>query len=100
MAVADVNGDGKADLIVANKIGNNVSVLLGNGNGNFTGQAYTIDTGPACRVHQRHHAAVTATNASSVSFTVTFSEAVTGVDPSDFRGWSETGTRGLDARRR
>ncbi len=36
VAVGDFNGDGKADLAVANDTdGNNVSVLLGNGNGTF-----------------------------------------------------------------
>ena len=35
MAVGDFNGDGKADLAVANYSSNNVSVLLGNGNGTF-----------------------------------------------------------------
>ena len=38
MAVADVNGDGKPDLVVANYSGNNVSVLLGNGDGTFAAQ--------------------------------------------------------------
>ena len=35
VAVADLNGDGKLDLAVANNGSNNVSVLLGNGNGTF-----------------------------------------------------------------
>ena len=35
MAVGDFNGDGKADLAVANCLSNNVSVLLGNGDGTF-----------------------------------------------------------------
>ena len=35
MAVGDFNGDGKADLAVANYDSNNVSVLLGNGDGTF-----------------------------------------------------------------
>src|SRR5579871_3950171 len=35
VAVADVNGDGKPDLISANHNSNTVSVLLGNGNGTF-----------------------------------------------------------------
>ena len=39
-----MNGDGKPDIIVANQCGNDVSVLLNAANGNFTGQAYTIDT--------------------------------------------------------
>lgn len=34
MAVADLNGDGKLDLVVANGNGN-VGVLLGNGDGTF-----------------------------------------------------------------
>ena len=38
MAVADVNGDGKPDLVVANVNSNTVSVLLGNGNGTFQAQ--------------------------------------------------------------
>ncbi len=35
VAIGDYNGDGRADLAVANLFGNNVSVLLGNGNGTF-----------------------------------------------------------------
>jgi len=35
VAVADFNSDGKADLAVANEDTNNVSILLGNGNGTF-----------------------------------------------------------------
>src|SRR5260370_42190849 len=35
VAVGDFNGDGKADLAVANAISNNVSVLVGNGDGTF-----------------------------------------------------------------
>ncbi len=44
MAVADVNGDGKPDLVVANYGSNTVSVLLGNGNGTFQTQQ-TFATG-------------------------------------------------------
>ena len=50
VVVADVNGDGKPDLLVANRCGNNgclndslVSVLLGNGDGTFHA-AVTYDT--------------------------------------------------------
>src|SRR4051794_40295186 len=35
VAVGDFNGDGKRDLVTANSGSNNVSVLLGNGNGTF-----------------------------------------------------------------
>jgi hypothetical protein len=35
LAVADLNGDGKADLVVANGNANHISVLLGNGSGAF-----------------------------------------------------------------
>jgi hypothetical protein len=35
--VADLTGNGIADLVTANYAGNNVSVLLGNGNGTFQG---------------------------------------------------------------
>src|SRR2546428_274907 len=37
VAVGDFNGDGKNDLAVANDISNNVSILLNNGGGTFTG---------------------------------------------------------------
>ena len=32
---ADVNGDGKADLVIGNETSNNIAVLLGNGDGTF-----------------------------------------------------------------
>ena len=35
IAVADVNGDGKPDLLVANSDSSSVDVLLGNGDGTF-----------------------------------------------------------------
>lgn len=35
LAAADVNGDGKLDLVTANDTGSSVSVLLGNGDGTF-----------------------------------------------------------------
>ena len=44
VALADINGDGKADLVVANENGNTLSVLLGNGNGSFQTQQ-TFATG-------------------------------------------------------
>src|SRR5204863_8925296 len=55
----------------------------GAGNGNLTGQTYTIDkTAPSVSSIVRVNS--TPTNATSVQFTVTFSESVTGVDTGDF----------------
>ena len=84
-----MNGDGRPDLVVANYGSNNVSVLLGSGNGNFTGQVYTIDpsalnVSPQVVSIDRTTPANATTNATSVSYTVTFSEAGDGVDPTDF----------------
>ena len=45
-AVGDFNGDGKADVAVINVSGNDVSVLLGNGDGTFQ-HASTWSVGPA-----------------------------------------------------
>jgi uncharacterized repeat protein (TIGR01451 family) len=47
VAVADLNGDGLADLISVNLSGNSVSILLGNGDGTFQTPAnYTVGTNP------------------------------------------------------
>jgi hypothetical protein len=44
VAVADVNGDGKPDLLVANRYSRNIGVLLGNGDGTFR-RAVTYNSG-------------------------------------------------------
>ena len=44
VAVADMNGDGKPDLVVANSGSNTVGILQGNGNGTFQ-TAVTYDSG-------------------------------------------------------
>lgn len=47
VAVGDMNGDSKADLVWANNTTNNVSVLLGNGNGTFQAAAnYAAGSSP------------------------------------------------------
>jgi hypothetical protein len=48
VVTADLNGDGRLDLITANAGSNNISVLLGNGNGTFgAAQPYAAGAGPA-----------------------------------------------------
>ncbi|MCZ8049276.1 MAG: FG-GAP-like repeat-containing protein, partial [Microcystis sp. LE19-41.2A] len=47
VTVGDFNGDGKSDLAVANRGGNNVSVLLGTGTGSFgTATNFSVGAGP------------------------------------------------------
>jgi hypothetical protein len=48
MAVADLNADGKPDLVIANGGSNNVSVLLGNGDGTLQpAVSYTVGSNPS-----------------------------------------------------
>src|SRR5205814_339414 len=77
---------GKPDLVTANYHSNNVSVLLNSGTtGDFTGQVYTIDhVTPFVVSINRTNPIGPATSASSVEYTITFSEPVTGVDATDF----------------
>ncbi len=45
----DFNGDGKPDLVMANNVSNNVTVLLGNGSGGFSaapGSPFAVGTNP------------------------------------------------------
>ncbi|MDR3702882.1 MAG: FG-GAP-like repeat-containing protein [Candidatus Sulfopaludibacter sp.] len=49
LAVADFNGDGMADVVIANETANTVTIMLGNGSGGFTpagGSPYTVDSNP------------------------------------------------------
>src|ERR1017187_5586014 len=54
VATADVNGDGKMDLISANYYGNSLSVLTNNGSGGFVlSGTYTVGTYPLERSEER-----------------------------------------------
>src|SRR4029079_3829533 len=47
VTTADVNGDGRVDLVTANRLSNTVSVLLGDGDGTFVAQTpYAVGTNP------------------------------------------------------
>ena len=49
IAVADLNGDGKLDLAVANYLDNTLTILLGKGDGTFTpasGSPFAVGSGP------------------------------------------------------
>ena len=49
IAVADLNGDGKLDLAVANYLDNTLTILLGKGDGTFTpasGSTFAVGNGP------------------------------------------------------
>ena len=46
-SIADLNGDGKLDIVIANHSSDNVGVLLGNGNGIFQPQVTFATLSPA-----------------------------------------------------
>ncbi len=47
VALSDLNGDGNLDIVTANNVTNNVSVLLGDGNGAFSAAApFGVGSGP------------------------------------------------------
>ncbi|HSZ54400.1 MAG TPA: FG-GAP-like repeat-containing protein [Tepidisphaeraceae bacterium] len=72
VAVADMNGDGKPDLIVSSE---NPKAAIGELLGDVPPVVQSID---------RDNPVSTVTSDDSVSFTVTFTEPVTGVEASDF----------------
>jgi Bacterial Ig-like domain (group 3)/FG-GAP-like repeat/FG-GAP repeat len=61
LKIADLNGDGKLDVVAANSDSGNVGVLLGNGNGTFQ-KAVTYSSGETIRVVQITSVAVADVN--------------------------------------
>jgi autotransporter-associated beta strand protein len=113
--VAAISGSGTSYFVTVNNISGNGTLALrlvdddsirdltgnplggsGAGNGNLTGASYTIDTlAPA--VASITLRSSNPTNAGTVQFGITFSEAVTGVDAADFAlalAGTATGTLG------
>ncbi|MEA2298841.1 MAG: hypothetical protein QOF77_1777 [Solirubrobacteraceae bacterium] len=85
---ATVTGDGTLGLNLVDDdrikdLGGNSLGGTGAGNGSLTGQTFTIDHTPPT-VASIGRVGPTPTNLGSLSWTVTFSEAVTGVDSGDF----------------
>jgi hypothetical protein len=84
VTVNTVSGDGSLRLDLKASGSNGVTDVVGNSAAAFTtGQTYTIDT-TAPTVSSINRVGSTPTNAASVQFTVTFSEAVSGVATSSF----------------
>lgn len=91
VAIGDLDGNGAADLAVANRAGSTASVLLAPApilvaisDNEGLGTIVNDDGAPPPTVLSITRTGASPTTATSVSWTVTFSEAVTGVDVSDF----------------
>lgn len=90
VTVNSITGDGPlgVNLVDNDSIVNALSVPLGGvgaGNGNFTGQVYTIDnTTPGLSAFTRQTPAASSTNADTLVFRATFDEDMQLVDVSDF----------------
>lgn len=98
VSVNSGNGDGtlRLDLtdndLIINSMGNSLGGL-GLGNGNFTnGETYIVDKSVP-NIISITRASPNPTNATNVDFSVTFSEPVTGLDPSDFSLVTSTGAQ-------
>lgn len=89
VSIAGIGGSGelRLDLIDDDSINDSEGVLGGQGigNGSFQGQSYLIrQTQPVVLTLERTLPAEQTTEATTVTFTITFDRPVTGVDSSDF----------------
>ncbi len=90
VSLSGVHGSGslRLDLLDRDAIQNSAGERLGGlgaGNGNFSGETYLVDQqAPRVTAIDRLSPNAATTGASSVAYAVSFSEAVSGVDASDF----------------
>ena len=89
LTINGIRGSGslQVELVDNDSISDGITPLGGisAGNGSFVGQTFTIlQAGPTVLSINRFSSVTSQTSDSSVSFAVTFSEPVTGVDASDF----------------
>ena len=82
ISVGDFNGDGKLDLAVANYGSSTVSVLLNNTTPNAT--LIITDNNPASVTITDNLSGTANRATSSIAYNLAFSEAVTGLDTTDF----------------
>uniref|UniRef100_UPI0025D9041F beta strand repeat-containing protein n=1 Tax=Mucilaginibacter sp. TaxID=1882438 RepID=UPI0025D9041F len=91
VSITNITGDGTYRLDLKSS-GTGITDAVGNAAGGFTtGDVFTIDN-TAPTVASIVTASVNPTNATSVDYTVTFSEAVTGVDKNDFTATNVSGS--------
>lgn len=87
IATADVTGDGITDVVVANKVSNDGTILPGTGNGGFsTGITVPTDTSPwrvACGDYVGHDGKADMAFSCSVSETVSIAAKNPDADPND-----------------
>src|SRR5690606_9267128 len=86
LEIGDFDGDGRSDIVVANVQDGTLGIYLDVARDAYAGPTYTIDQTPPTIVSiVRANPLAALTNATTVTYTVTFGETVTGVDATDFQ---------------